>query len=80
MAYESPDSPRNIEASLELGLDTDSNDEFGVEDNIAAYVLKSFDVANAMHQPLDEDEFHMVTVVIRDIKEGEEILVTYGPD
>ena len=80
LAYESPDSPRNIEASLELGLDTDSDDEFGVEDNIAAYVLKSFDVANAMHQPLDDDEFHMVTVAIRDIKEGEEILVTYGPD
>ena len=79
LAYESPDSPRNIDASLELGLDTDS-DEFGVEDNIAAYVLKSFDVANAMHQPLDEDEFHMVTVAIRDIKKGEEILVTYGPD
>ena len=50
-------APRNIEASLELGLDTESSD-FGVEDNIAAYVLKSFDVANAMHQPLDDDEFH----------------------
>ncbi|KAL7492429.1 hypothetical protein ACHAWT_002112 [Skeletonema menzelii] len=79
LAYEMPDSPRNIEASLELGLDTESGD-FGVEDNIAAYVLKSFDVANAMHQPLDNDEFHMVTVAIRDIKKGEEILVTYGPD
>jgi len=73
LAYEMPDSPRNIEASLELGLDTESSD-FGVEDNIAAYVLKSFDVANAMHQPLDDDEFHMVTVAIRDIKKGEEIL------
>lgn len=79
LAYEMPDSPRNIEASLELGLDTESS-EFGAEDNIAAYVLKSFDVANAMHQPLDDDEFHMVTVAIRDIKKGEEILVTYGPD
>ncbi|KAK1733126.1 hypothetical protein QTG54_016264 [Skeletonema marinoi] len=79
LAYEMPDSPRNIEASLELGLDTESS-EFGVEDNIAAYVLKSFDVANAMHQPVDDDEFHMVTVAIRDIKKGEEILVTYGPD
>lgn len=79
LAYEMPDSPRNIEASLELGLDTESN-EFGVEDNIAAYVLKSFDVANAMHQPLDADEYHMVTVATRDITKGEEILVTYGPD
>jgi hypothetical protein len=79
LAYEKNDSTKNMEASLELGLDTESS-EFGVEDNIAAYVLKSFDVANAMHQPLDADEFHMVTVATRDIKKGEEILVTYGPD
>ena len=79
LAYEMPDSPSNIEASLELGLDTDG-EEVGVEDNIAAYVLKSFDVANAMHQPLDADELHMVTVATRDITKGEEILVTYGPD
>ena len=80
LAYEDPDSPRNMEASLELGLDTESS-EFGVTDNIAAYVLKSFDVANAMHQPLDSaNELHMVTVAVRDITKGEEILVTYGPD
>jgi hypothetical protein len=79
LAYEKQDSPDNIEASVELGLDTESID-FAVEDNIAAYVLRSFDVANAMHQPLDADELHMVTVATRDIKKGEEILVTYGPD
>ena len=34
-----------------------------------------------MHQPLDSaNELHMVTVAVRDITKGEEILVTYGPD
>ena len=77
LAYEMPGSPSNIEASVELGLDTDGE---GPEDDIVAYVLKSFEVANAMHQPLDSDELHMVTVATRDITKGEEILVTYGPD
>lgn len=81
LAYEMPDSPRNIEASFELGLETDrENSEFGVEDSIAAYVLKSLEVANAIHQPLDANEFHMVTVATRDVKKGEEILTTYGHD
>ena len=79
LAYEKSGSPSNIEASLELGLDTESS-EFGVENDIAAYVLKSFDIANAMHQPINADEFHMITVARRDIKKGEEIMVTYGPD
>ena len=78
LAYQMPGSASTIEASLELGLDTESS-EFGVEDNIAAYVLKSLDIANAIHQPI-ADELHMITVARRDIKKGEEIMVTYGPD
>ena len=94
LALEKPNSESNIAAALELGLDTsggyssddedddddDDDDEIGVEENIAAYVLKSIEVANAMHRPLDEKESHTVTVATRDIKKGEEILVTYGPD
>jgi hypothetical protein len=86
LALEKPNSQSNLEASLELGLDTedatydDDEESIGVEENIAAYVLKSLEVANAMHKPMLENELHMVTVATRDIEEGEEILVTYGPD
>jgi len=59
-----------------LGLDEES---MGVEGTIAAYVLKSFEIANASHRPL-EGGLHMATVALRDVEEGEEILVTYGPD
>ncbi|KAL7526034.1 hypothetical protein ACHAXR_001282, partial [Thalassiosira sp. AJA248-18] len=72
-------SASNIQASLELGLDTEG--EMGVEENISAYVLQSLEVANAIHKhrPFDGEELHMVTVATRDIEIGEEILVTYGP-
>ena len=48
------------------------------ESDIATYVLESNDLSNAMHQSLTG--CHMVTVATRDIQEGEEILVTYGPE
>ena len=48
------------------------------ESELAAYVIESADTANAMHQPCEE--CHMVTVATRDLKAGEEIFVTYGPD
>jgi hypothetical protein len=68
----------NIEAAMELGLDIE--EELGVEENIAAYVLKSIEVGNAMHKPFEgraiKEEIHMVTVATRDIEAGEEILVT----
>lgn len=85
-ALEGPTSQNNILAALELGLDTssqenddDEEEEFGVEENIAAYVLKSLEVANAMHRSL-VDGLHVVTVATRDIKAGDEIFVSYGPD
>ncbi|KAL9189637.1 hypothetical protein ACHAXT_009312 [Thalassiosira profunda] len=57
-----------------------ANAEMGVEEGIARYVLQSQDAANAMHKPVDESRLHVVTVATRDIKQGEEVLVTYGPD
>jgi hypothetical protein len=48
------------------------------ESDIATYVLESNELSNAMHQSLMG--CHMVTVATRDIQEGEEILVTYGPE
>jgi len=48
------------------------------ESELAAYVIESTDKANAMHQPCED--CHMITVATRDLKAGEEIFVTYGPD
>jgi len=78
LALEKKNSQNNIQAALELGLSTEG--EIGVEQSIAAYVLKSLEVANAMHKTPGNKELHMMTVATRDIEEGEEILVTYGPD
>ena len=78
LALEGPNSPNNSQAAIELGLDTEE-DDLGVETNIAAYVLKSLEVANAWHKSLAGGS-HVVTVATRDITAGEEILVTYGPD
>jgi len=43
------------------------------------YVLASNLAANAINEDIAK-ESHMVTVATRDIKKGEEIFVTYGPD
>ena len=45
---------------------------------LASYVIDSNEVSNAMHQDLLD--CHMVTVATRDIRRGEEIFVTYGPE
>ncbi len=50
----------------------------GVEEGIASYVIESMDLSNAMHKEVDG--LHMATVAIKDIRAGEEIMVTYGPD
>lgn len=78
LASEGPNSSYNLRAAIELGLDTEE-DGLGAETNIAAYVLKSLEVANAWHKSLAGGS-HVVTVATRDITAGEEILVTYGPD
>lgn len=79
---EEANSPANIAAVLELGLETDveCDEELGAEGNIIAYVFKSIEVSNAMHKTIGEDGLHVATVATRDIEAGEEILVTYGPD
>mmetsp|Transcript_15612 Transcript_15612/g.33820 ORF Transcript_15612/g.33820 Transcript_15612/m.33820 type:complete len:342 (-) Transcript_15612:71-1096(-) len=51
----------------------------GVEECISEYIIESIDVSNAMQRPL-EGGLHMVAVALRDIEDGEEILMTYGPD
>ena len=48
------------------------------ESQISTYVLESNDLANAMHIPFEECQ--MITVATRNIQQGEEILVTYGPE
>ena len=50
-----------------------------IEKFIATYVLESVELSNAMHRNLGGG-LHMGTVATRDIEEGEEIFVTYGPD
>ena len=82
LALETPTSEANIAAALELGLDTDySSDNTGVggvEENIVAYVLKSFEVANA--KIVELGGIHVAVVATRDIQADDEIMVTYGPD
>lgn len=51
------------------------DEERGVEESIATYVSKSVEMANAMHKPF-KGGVHMVTVATRDIRAGDEILVT----
>jgi hypothetical protein len=46
---------------------------------LSSYMLESSDTANAVHQDI-LGGVHMVTLAKRDIKKGEEIFVTYGPE
>ena len=45
---------------------------------LSSYVIEANDICNAMHQDLLN--CHMVTVATRNIRRGEEIFVTYGPE
>lgn len=49
-----------------------------IETEIAAYVNQSIKSSNAKHENVDG--LHMVTVATKNIKEGDEIFVTYGFD
>jgi hypothetical protein len=62
-----------------IALESDNNN-IGVEENVAAYVRKSLEVTNAIHNSFEFRGLHVVTVATRDIRAGDEILVTYGPD
>jgi hypothetical protein len=55
-------------------MDTDTD----IEAEIAAYVNQSIRSSNAKHENVDG--LHMVTVATENIKEGDEIFVTYGFD
>ena len=63
-----------------IALESDNNNNIGVEENVAAYVRKSLEVTNAIHNGFEFKGLHVVTVATRDIQAGDEILVTYGPD
>lgn len=63
------------------GLGSGIDEELGVEKSIDVYMSKSAMMANAMHRPFrGTPPLHMVTVATKNIKAGEEIFVTYGPD
>lgn len=68
----------NDGASME-GLDIN---EVGMDDNIAAYLSESREVANAKQTPFlgGAPLHHMVMVSTREINAGDEIFVTYGAD
>ena len=66
----------NDGAGIDEYSDMDIKEELGMEDNIAAYERKSEQMRNARHQPFRGNNAHMVTVAMKDIKKGEEILVT----
>ena len=58
---------------LGLGID----EELGLEESIDDYMSKSARMANAMHRQFrGVPPLHMVTVATRDIRAGEEVLVT----
>ena len=63
-----------------------SNGDVSVEKTISAYGLESVSLSNAEHVPPDTDGgfvlggLHIITVETKDIKEDEEIVVTYGHD
>jgi len=56
-----------------------SSSSMGVDECISEYIFESLDVSNAIQRPL-EGGLHMVMLASRDINDGEEILMTYGPD
>ena len=50
----------------------------GIEEIISSYVSESLQLSNARHEPISGG-LHLGTVATKDIKNGEEVLVTYGP-
>mmetsp|Transcript_8513 Transcript_8513/g.14451 ORF Transcript_8513/g.14451 Transcript_8513/m.14451 type:complete len:338 (-) Transcript_8513:1569-2582(-) len=51
----------------------------GIEEIISSYVSESVELSNARHKPI-ADGLHLGTFASKDIKKGEEVMVTYGPD
>jgi hypothetical protein len=51
----------------------------GVEKMISLHVEKSLELSNVRHNPL-AGGLHLGTFATKNIKKGDEILVTYGPE
>ncbi|KAK1738827.1 hypothetical protein QTG54_010143 [Skeletonema marinoi] len=47
--------------------------------NHISYVSESVELSNALHKPI-AGGLHLGTFASKDIKKGEEVMVTYGPD
>jgi hypothetical protein len=63
--------------AIQTGVDDAAR--IGIEEIISSYVSESVELSNAIHKPI-ADGLHLGTVATKDIKKGEEVLVTYGPD
>ena len=54
------------------------DDVGGIEEIISSYVSESLELSNARHIPIGG--LHLGTVATKDIRKGEEVMVTYGPE
>ena len=61
-----------------IALQSKVGDCGGIEETISSYVSESLQLSNARHVPISGG-LHLGTVATKDIKNGEEVLVTYGP-
>ena len=61
-----------------IALQSKVGDCGGIEEIISSYVSESLRLSNARHEPISGG-LHLGTVATKDIKNGEEVLVTYGP-
>lgn len=61
-----------------IALQSRVEDCGGIEEIISSYVSESLQLSNARHEPISGG-LHLGTVATKDIKNGEEVLVTYGP-
>lgn len=63
--------------AIQTGVDDAA--KIGIEEIISSYVSESVELSNAIHKPL-ADGLHLGTFASKNIKQGEEVMVTYGPD
>jgi hypothetical protein len=61
-----------------IALQSKVGDCGGIEEIISSYVSESLQLSNARHVPISGG-LHLGTVATKDIKNGEEVFVTYGP-
>ncbi|KAL7493045.1 hypothetical protein ACHAWT_002285 [Skeletonema menzelii] len=63
--------------AIQTGVDEAAR--MGIEEIISSYVSESVELSNAIHKPI-ADGLHLGTFASKNIKKGEEVMVTYGPD